>query len=395
MNFSNNHIVEKLKLVKQPPKKEQPSVNYTEFQNLNDFRTIYTDASNRLRDQPYALQKRALFQTASVWKVVYPPLSFLLGLGSILLFATTLSGERTLYALSEAKNSTLANILFVGIGLLFLLVGIEVIKALQASNVFRAQAKKQGVKAVTKVLLGVVMISSILLSGIGGMYVSYELGDKSRGLKTGLQKQVDSIRAVYISKNAQNDKIIQGLQNMQINAKLRRWGLTKEESEQLRLAQAEKKHLALAQERALANTRSQYGKIIKQSVSYTSVTMFMVMVIVALMELLNLWSYYFIWTYRKRVADEGMQFGILPVVEDKLPVVIKKTTTTESTPTVDDTNRNYDFATDAAAIGAEIKCNNEKCSNLFQKRSYNHRFCSDQCRLDFHGFDVRRHRKRE
>ena len=81
MKFTNNHILEKLSLLKTPPKEEKKNlVEYSEFQHLNAFKGIYTDANNHLRDTPYALQKRTLYYLAGVWKVVYPFLSFLLGL---------------------------------------------------------------------------------------------------------------------------------------------------------------------------------------------------------------------------------------------------------------------------------------------------------------------------
>ncbi|EAY29472.1 hypothetical protein [Microscilla marina] len=396
MDFPNNHLQEKLKQIQSHQTGDHTSVGYTEHQSLNDFREIYSNASSRLQDRPYALQKRVIYKVATVWNIMYHPFSFLLGVGSVLLFATTFSGQRSLGDVWSATTTTLVNIALVALGLLLLLISIEVIKASQANTVFRARAKKQHVSIANKAVLGVVMMSSILISGIGGMYVSYELGDKSRDVETSLQRAQDSIRLVYAQKIKQNDQVIQGLQRLQINPELRRWGLTKQESAQLRLAQAEKKRLALAQEKSLANIRNKYGQIIKQNVSYTSATMFVVMIIVTLMELLNVWSYYFVWVYRKRVQDEGVQFGILPVVEEEKtpPVIVKDSTTTSSTPVVYDKKRSYDFATDALPVGDEIECNNETCKKRFRKRSYNHRFCSDQCRLDFHGFDVRRHRRR-
>jgi len=408
MKFANNHILEKLQLVKEKPqkKKETTTIEYSEFQELSAFKNIYTDASNRLRDTPYALQKRILYHTAVVWKVVYPFLSFLLGLGSVLLFATTYTRSGTLTSLRSASRSTLINLALIGVGIVFLLVVIEVVKSLKANTIFRTKAKKENVGRISTTLLGVVMLCSILLSATGGAFLSFELGDKSRGLKTSLQQRLDSIQVVYAKKNAQNDKIIQGLQSLQINPKLRRWGLTKEENEQLRLAQAEKKNLALAQDKALSQTRSKYDGVIQQSVSYTSFTMFVVIVIVTIMELFNLWSYYFIWVYRKKVQDEGFQFGILSTTDDNAqdsgstsvvePLVATSDTTSNipKTSTPSPKTCKYDFATDGAAVGTEVECNNETCSKRFTKRSYNHRFCSDKCRLDFHGFDLRKHKKK-
>lgn len=412
MKFANNHILEKIQLIKEKPskKKETTTIEYSEFQELSAFKNIYTDASNRLRDTPYALQKRILYHTAVVWKVVYPFLSFLLGLGSVLLFATTYTTSGALTSLRSASRSTLINLAFIGVGIVFLLVVIEVIKSLKANTIFRAKAKKESVGRVSTTLLGVVMLCSILLSATGGAFLSFELGDKSRGLKTSLQQRLDSIQVVYARKNAQNDQIIQGLQRLQINPKLRRWGLTKEENEQLRLAQTEKKNLALAQDKALSQTRSKYDSVIQQSVSYTSFTMVVVVVIVTIMELFNLWSCYFIWVYRKKVQDEGFQFGILPATDNNndesgnVPVVEPVVTTGSSNSTTFKTStpnttpspktHKHDFVTDGAAVGDEIECNNETCNKRFKKRSYNHRFCSDECRLDFHGFDLKRHKKK-
>ena len=292
MKFSNNHILEKLQLVKIPQKKnETTSVEYSEFQQLNAFKDIYTDANNQLRDVPYALQKRTLFFVAIVCKVAYPFLSFCLGLGSVLLFATAYTSRGTVTELRSASRNTLINLVFIGIGIVFLLVVIEVVKSLKANTVFRAKAKKEDISRMSATLLGIVMLCSILLSATGGAFLSFDLGDKSRGLKTDLRQQLDSIQAVYAKKNAQNDKIIQGLQALQINPKLRRWGLTKEENEQLRLAQAEKKNLTLAQDKILDQTRSKYDSVIQQSVSYTSFMMVIVVIIVTIMELFNLWSY--------------------------------------------------------------------------------------------------------
>ena len=411
MKFANNHILEKLSLLKTPPKEEETttSIEYSEFQHLTAFKSIYTDANNQLRDTPYALQKRTLYYTAFVWKVVYPFLSFLLGLGSVLLFATTYTRSGTLTSLRLASRSTLINLALIGLGIVFLLVVIEVIKSLKANTIFRAKAKKENVGRISATLLGVVMLCSILLSATGGAFLSFELGDQSRSLKTGLQQRLDSIQAVYARKQAQNDQIIQGLQSLQINPKLRPWGLTKEENEQLRLAQTAKKNLALAQDKTLNETRSKYDGVIQQSVSYTSITMLVVVVIVTMMELFNLWSYYFIWVYRKKVQDEGLQFGILPVnnpdQSDHVSIVapaiaassnsVTTNTSTSTSTTTSTTKRKHDFTTDSAAVGTEIECNHKTCDNRFQKRSYNHRFCSDKCRLDFHGFDLKRRRKRE
>jgi len=411
MKFTNNHILEKLSLLKTPPKEEETvtSIEYSEFQHLSAFKGIYTDANNHLRDTPYALQKRTLYYLATVWKIVYPFLSFVLGLGSVLLFATAYTSTGTITSLRSASRSTLLNLIFLGVGILFLLVVIEVVKSLKANAIFRALATKKGVHHVSATLLGVVMVASILLSATGGAFLSFELGDQARSLKTSLQQRLDSIQVVYAKKNTQNDKIIQGLQSLQINPKLRPWGLTKEENEQLRLAQAAKKNLALAQDKTLNETRSKYDGVIQQSVSYTSITMLVVVVIVTMMELFNLWSYYFIWVYRKKVQDEGLQFGILPaaipgkndhisivapaVASSSNSVTTKTSTPTSTTPSA--TKRKHDFTTDSAAIGTEIECNHKTCDNRFQKRSYNHRFCSDKCRLDFHGFDLKRRRKRE
>jgi len=63
MKFANNHLLEKLQLIKEAPSKKKKkakatTIEYTEFQELSAFQGIYTDASNRLRDTPYALQKR-------------------------------------------------------------------------------------------------------------------------------------------------------------------------------------------------------------------------------------------------------------------------------------------------------------------------------------------------
>lgn len=412
MKFANNHILEKLPLIKAPQKKkEATTIEYSEFQELSTFKNIYTDASNHLRDTPYALQKRTLYHTAVVWKVVYPFLSFLLGLGSVLLFATTYTRNGTLMSLRSASRSMLINLALIGVGIVFLLVVIEVVKSLKANTIFRAKVKKESVGRASAMLLGVVMLCSILLSATGGAFLSFELGDKSRGLKTSLQQRLDSIQVVYAKKNTQNDKIIQGLQALQINSKVRPWGLTKEENEQLRFTQTEKKNLVLAKDKMLTQTRSKYDGVIQQSVSYMSLTILIVVVIITIMELFNLWSYYFIWVYRKKVQDEGFQFGILPTTDDNnndsnnTSVVETPTTTSNTTSSTTkastSTNtpsakpRNYDFTTDALAVGTEIECNNETCSKRFPKRSYNHRFCSDQCRLDFHGFDLKRRRKRE
>lgn len=274
----------------------------------------YEEAIRDLEAAPYAVSYRFVFLLAKLYANAYHIISAMLGLACVYLLVSIFVGFESMpKGLNPIVLWTMAILL--GILLIVLLIGIEMVKGNLANTLFRNKAIKVGNKTVTTVGLVGMMFVSILISAVGGAVVSLKTSDKTIDIRQSYITQSDSIRGYYQAK-------IKALQT-EINAtnalkasRLKRspmWGLTKEESNTLNHNKTQLASLEQSFQNNLSGIKSDYQEDLTKNLVQGTNAAWVVAGIVFVLEILLLWAYSFLWEYRAEAKAEAINFHVLEI----------------------------------------------------------------------------------
>ena len=313
------NLAEKLKKVKKPSECHQSDV-YSETYHLAKMRANYEKAREALAVQPYSERMKPLDSFLYGFRSVYHFISVILGLATCVLLALVFVG--TDFKGNGEFPSWMLILMAILIGglLVGILVAVELAKVIFAKNVFKAKAKRGRIGNFSIVGLAFLVFVSIALSGVGGALLSYKVGDRSAVLENQFKKGNVNVSKQYDERLKQLNQVIAGLEGLSVDKKSRRWGLTKEEQANLQASKAEKQMIIGKKEAALNKLTNKHTAEIKANKDYTSITMYVALGLITILELITIYAYFFHFQYLARTEQEGVQFDILsgnPVEPEK------------------------------------------------------------------------------
>ncbi|HAS43665.1 MAG TPA: hypothetical protein DCS93_24505 [Microscillaceae bacterium] len=429
------NLAQKLKKVKKPSECHQSDV-YSETYHLAKMKANYEKAREELAVQPYSQRMKPLDNFLYGFRSVYHFISVILGLAtcvlvSLVFVGADLDGNGQFPAWMLILMALLIGGLLVGI-----LVAVELAKITFAKNIFKAKAKRGRISNLSIVGLSFLVFVSIALSGVGGALLSFKMGDKTKTLTQDLKTNEQKVAKQYDARLKQLNQVIAGLENLSVDKKARRWGLTKEEQANLQQSKAEKRQILAKKEQKLSSLNTKHTAEIKANKDYTSTTMYVALGLITVLELITIYAYFFHFQYLARTEQEGVQFDILSdsgvtekpqemMVETLVNRLSDALLTTQSkaqaAPTQDwmqaleqkvaqltnqvqgtpalatqphneislrPSSMRKQEVTDPRAVnqnapkGTHVECSNSQCSNTFTKKSKNHKYCSPGCRTN-------------
>lgn len=211
--------------------------------------------------------------------------------------------------------------LLLGLTYLLLFVFFAILewgKKEKANDVFYQLASKGKAPTNQVIYLGLIVGVSLTVSAVGGSLVGDVQMDQTKALDSSKQQEIAKIEARYAPRLTQLSATIAGLENLSTNSRLRRWGLTASEQENLRTSKAERDTLLSKKTLAIKQVQGKYRNAKKENQHYRLIGMGISFGLVLCMELLTVYAYYFKNMYMKRVQTEGVQSEILP--DPKEPV---------------------------------------------------------------------------
>ncbi len=425
------NIAQKLKKVKKPSECHQSDV-YSETYHLAKMRANYEKAREELAVQPYSQRMKPLDNFLYGFRSVYHFISVILGLATCVLISLVFVGTDLDSNGQFPPWMLVLMALLIGGLLVGLLVAVELAKITFAKNIFKAKAKRDRIGNFSIVGLAFLVFVSIALSGVGGALLSFKMGDKTKALTQDLKASEQKVTQQYDARLKQLNEVIAGLENLSVDKKARRWGLTKEEQANLQASKNEKQQILAKKEQKLNSLNTKHTAEVKANQDYTSTTMYVALGLITVLELITIYAYFFHFQYLARTEQEGVQFDILSDngaaekpqemmvetlvnrISDALlatqakatPVqdlvqaleqrVTQLTNKAQETPALatqphneislrPSSMRNQE-ATDPRAInqnapkGTVVECSNSACNKTFTKKSKNHKYCSPGCR---------------
>lgn len=282
------------------------NVKDTKDENVDTYKTsqarklkkMFYASKNRRKKKRYVQRAYPLFRMFSFLKG-YHYLSILLAIATAALFSF--------------KGITLQDhwSTYVGRGVICLLCGVLAWAVEEGKKYFLGLKFEEGAKEgyINLSLLGLVLIS-IVISALGGFMSVEFVTNKTTQLNTEKNIKITSIENQYRPRLQHLDKIISGLEDMSIDSKKRKWGLTKEEQANLVASKNEKNDILKEQESRKASIKTLYnGKVNntnKNSLMFSLVTAGFVFVF----EILLIFSYKFCFLYDQKVQEEGSDIGV-------------------------------------------------------------------------------------
>ncbi len=304
------NLAQKLKKVKKPSECHQSDV-YSETYQLAKMRANYEKAREELAVQPYSQRMKPLDNFLYGFRSVYHFISVILGLAtcvlvSIVFVGNNLDGNGQFPIWMLILMALLVGALLVGI-----LVAVELAKITLSKHIFKTKAKRGRINNFSIIGLSFLVFVSIALSGVGGALLSFKMGDKTKTLTQDLKTNEQKVAKQYDARLKQLNQVIAGLENLSVDKKARRWGLTKEEQANLKASKDEKQQILAKKEQKLNLLNTRHTAEVKANQDYTSTTMYVALGLITILELITIYAYFFHFQYLARTEQEGVQFDIL------------------------------------------------------------------------------------
>lgn len=295
------------KSIKKPPMAKAPHEIhqkdvFSEFLNETAEKGYYLEAQKALAPVPYAKKNRTLFVFSKVFATGYHFVSFLLGVATVYLVSKAFyTGEINLV------NVLIATI--VGILLIALLIGLEMLKSQSATDLFKSLSKGEPTSKSAKFgLLGTFLLS-VGLSAIGGAFLTVEMNDKSKIIQSELVVQSDSIKNVYSSQlEGYELSISSSKETLKKHSKGWRANNARED---LQAATTAKNEIIEKLDNRLAVETERASKNILSNAKEEKETAFIVAFVVFILELITILCYRFKFIYLRNTEREGITFDVI------------------------------------------------------------------------------------
>lgn len=267
----------------------------------------YEQARKKLENKPYSLRMKPLYLFLNGYAFAYHIISILLALATCVGIAYIFGGGSD----KLPTGLTVFIAILVGVILAAILVAIEMAKHTLADNIFKSKAKKESVGGISLIAFCFLLFLSIAFSGVGGALISYLTSNKSYSLESQRKLEKATTSKGYDSRLKQLNQVITGLENLSVDKKARKWGLTKKEQKNLEVSKAEKTQIIATKEKSLRFIDDKYDKQIASNGTTTYTIMWLVLSIVTILELVTTYAYYFKYQYLSRTEFEGVTSHIL------------------------------------------------------------------------------------
>lgn len=298
--------------------KEKTTVAGLEESHNNDKqRNLYEYAQAELKPVEYSIRAKPIYGFLNCFRLVYHFVSVLLGIATCVLISLLFVGDIEGSTIPPALLACMA--VLVGGLLLAILVGVERGKAIAAQNVFKRLARRANVGIMQVFSLSFLVLISIALSAVGSALLSYKMGDKSIEIASTAKANEKKTGKKYNKRLVQLNMVIAGLESLSVDKKARRWGLTKDEKQNLREAKAERKELQAKMEKALSSITATKTAALTENKSSTNITMWVAVCLVLVLELITVFAYYFRYVYLKKTEAEGLKLGKIEAETEAKP----------------------------------------------------------------------------
>ncbi len=402
--------------VKSPSEIHQKDV-FTETLNETAKKGYYLEAQRELAPKPYAERNRNLFSFSKGFAIAYHIVSFILGIATVFLVSKAFyTGELNII------NVLIA--IVIGVLLIGLLVGLEMFKSHSATELFKSIAKDETAsKGVQFGLLGT-FILSVLISAVGGAFLTVEMNDKSTIIQSELATQSDSLKNIYSSQLEGYEMSINS--SKQTLKKYQKGWRANNARTDLQAATEAKNSLLEKLDSRLTLESDKAAKSILNNAKEGKNTAFIVAFVVFILEILTIICYRFKFIYLRNTEREGISFEVItkkpsqvaPVNEPltEIAEILKQffhngipnvqqitplTTANPSQPSIgfqfgqntkkDNDTRTANSSRNTAVVTAKEKSEIKElgngnrecptCKEAFVYKVWNHKFCSEKCRI--------------
>ena len=171
----------------------------------------YSEAEKLLKAVPYAKKNRKKYIFANGYASFYHVISFVLGIATVFLIAKLL--------INYDNPITFFFSTLIGIILIAVLAGLELFKSSSSTDVFKAIAKEETPTNSAKFGMFGTFVLSVIISSIGGGFLSIELNDKTISIQNTTKVEKDSLISLYSLQLAGYDSSINSSQKTLIKNK--------------------------------------------------------------------------------------------------------------------------------------------------------------------------------
>ncbi|EAY30941.1 hypothetical protein [Microscilla marina] len=278
---------------------------YDEKHKSSQYKEYYQKADAYMTGKSYLERRVVWYKLGKSFRLFYHPVSVVLALITAVLLAT-----RHLDFKSLGVITTLLLLLTL-VCLIIIFGALEWGKKEKATDVFYKRANGNEVPLIQWGYLSLFVISSLVVSAVGGALIGDSQIDQSKAIAAAETQKVQQIKKKNQPRLTQLSNTIAGLENLSVNAQLRRWGLTVKEQENLEAGKAEKVALEKKQLDEITQVKTKYEAATSTNDHYRTMGMGIGFSLVLLMELLTIYAYYFHSVFMKRVQEEGNEYDIL------------------------------------------------------------------------------------
>ncbi|EAY29822.1 hypothetical protein [Microscilla marina] len=283
---------------------------YDEQHEVAKWKDHYEKAQQYMEGKSYLERRLVWFKLSKGFRTFYHPVSVILALVTATLLATR-------HLKLHSLGPTSIFLLLLTLACLLVIFGaLEWGKKEKATDVFYRRANGRAVALVQWLYLGLLVFASLLVSALGGALIGDAQTNENKNIMADKVQAVQQVKTDHQTRLQQLAKTIAGLESLSVNPKVRRWGLTKAEQENLRAGKAEKAKLEQQQAQQIARLETRYGQRSQINHYYRHLGMGIGFSVVLMMELFLIYAYYFHNAFMKRVEAEGRQHAILPLPEE-------------------------------------------------------------------------------
>lgn len=274
---------------------------YTDTLEETEQYGYYSEAEKELKPIPYAKKNRKTYVFSIYYANFYHVISFVLGIATVFLVAKLL--------ITIDNPITFLFSTLIGIVLVALLAGLELFKGNASTDVFKAIAKEEIPTNSAKFGMFGTFILSVIISSVGGAFLSLELNDKTLSIQNTANTELDSLKNLYSTQIAAYDSSINSAQKTLIRNKTG-WkaNVARQDLEKATTAKNEildKLEGKLTNSQKLSETKILLAD--KENIDLAMLVGF----VVFFLECFCILAYKYKYIYLRNCEREGVNFGIL------------------------------------------------------------------------------------
>ncbi len=261
----------------------------------------YSEAEKLLKPIPYAKKNRKTYIFANGYASFYHFISFLLGLATVFLVAKLF--------ITEQNTITFFFSTLIFLVLVAILAGLELFKSNASTDVFKAIAKEETPTTGAKFGMFGTFVLSVIISAIGGGFLSLELNDKTLSIQNTSQIETDSLKSLYSSQIAAYDSSINSAQKTLVRYKTG-WRANTARADLEKATAAKNEILDKLDGKLTTSQKISDAKILLADKENFDLSL-LVGFIVFFLECFCILAYRYKFIYLRNCEREGVNFGIL------------------------------------------------------------------------------------